>query len=290
MTFREFWQPLTSIYPEDEARWIGRFVFEMRYGLSQADLLMGREEHIDGEELRLLQQRLLAGVPVQYVIGKTQFYGRCFYVEPCVLIPRPETEELCRHILARTPYTWHGDILDIGTGSGCIAVTLAAELQFASVTAWDISPEALVIAARNARCNGVLTGRRIQYRNDVVFQLRDALNPPGALARWDIIVSNPPYICEQEKQAMEHNVLDFEPSLALFVPDDDPLRFYRAIGRYATKALRPGGRLFFEINPLYARPLVDMLRTLGFADVSIYQDDNGKDRFIVAEHIIAKKE
>ena len=246
MTFREFWQPLTSIYPEDEARWIGRFVFEMRYGLSQADLLMGREEHIDGEELRLLQQRLLAGVPVQYVIGKTQFYGRCFYVEPSVLIPRPETEELCRHILARTPYTWHGDILDIGTGSGCIAVTLAAELQFASVTAWDISPEALVIAARNARCNGVLTGQRIHDRNDVVFQL------------------------------------DFEPSLALFVPDDDPLRFYRAIGQYATKALRPGGRLFFEINPLYAHPLVDMLRTLGFADVSIYQDDNGKDRFIVA--------
>ena len=115
-----------------------------------------------------------------------------------------------------------------------------------------------------------------------MFQLRDALNPPGALARWDIIVSNPPYICEQEKQAMERNVLDFEPSLALFVPDDDPLRFYRAIGQYATKALRPGGRLFFEINPLYAHPLVDMLRTLGFADVSIYQDDNGKDRFIVA--------
>ena len=282
MTFREFWQPLTSIYPVEEARWIGRFVFEMRYGLSQADLLMGREEHIDEEELRLLQQRLLAGVPVQYVIGKTQFYGRTFYVEPCVLIPRPETEELCRHILARTPYTWHGDILDIGTGSGCIAVTLAAELQFASVTAWDISPEALVIAARNARCNGVLTGRRIQYRNDVVFQLRDALNPPSALARWDIIVSNPPYVCEAEKATMQPNVLDHEPHLALFVPDDDPLRFYRAIGQYAMKALRPDGQLFFELNEHLASETKELLLAIGFNDIIIYKDQYLKDRFIRA--------
>jgi len=282
MTFREFWQPLTSIYPVEEARWIGRFVFEMRYGLSQADLLMGREEHIDEEELRLLQQRLLAGVPVQYVIGKTQFYGRCFYVEPCVLIPRPETEKLCRHILARTPYTWHGDILDIGTGSGCIAVTLAAELQFASVTAWDISPEALAIAARNARDNGVLTGRRIQYRNDVVFQLRDALNPPGALARWDIIVSNPPYVCEAEKATMQPNVLDHEPHLALFVPDDDPLRFYRAIGQYAMKALRPDGQLFFELNEHLANETKELLLAIGFNDIIIYKVQYLKDRFIRA--------
>ena len=282
MTFREFWQPLTSIYPVEEARWIGRFVFEMRYGLSQADLLMGREEHIDEEELRLLQQRLLAGVPVQYVIGKTQFYGRCFYVEPCVLIPRPETEELCRHILDRTPNTWHGDILDIGTGSGCIAVTLAAELQFAKVTAWDISPEALVIAARNARCNGVLTGRRVQYRNDVVFQLHDALNPPSALARWDIIVSNPPYVCEAEKATMQPNVLDHEPHLALFVPDDDPLRFYRAIGQYAMKALRPGGQLFFELNEHLANETKELLLAIGFNDIIIYKDQYLKDRFIRA--------
>ena len=282
MTFREFWQPLTSIYPVEEARWIGRFVFEMRYGLSQADLLMGREEHIDGEELRLLQQRLLTGAPVQYVIGETMFYGSPFYVEPCVLIPRPETEELCRHILARTPYTWHGDILDIGTGSGCIAVTLAVQLQFASVTAWDISPEALVIAARNARRNGVLTGRRIQVRNDVVFQLRDALNPPGALACWDIIVSNPPYVCEAEKATMQPNVLEHEPHLALFVPDDDPLRFYRAIGQYAVKALRPGGQLFFELNEHLANETKELLQAIGFSDIIIYKDQNQKDRFIRA--------
>ncbi len=282
MTFREFWQPLTNIYPKEEARWIGRFVFEIKYGLSQADLLMGREEHISEEELRRLQQRLLTGEPVQYVVGETLFYRRRFYVEPCVLIPRPETEELCRHILARTPYLWHGDILDIGTGSGCIAVTLAAELEFASVTAWDVSPEALVIAARNARRHGMLRGDRIQYRKDIVFQLRDALNPPDDTEKWDIIVSNPPYVCEAEKTEMRPNVLDHEPHLALFVPDDDALCFYRAIGRYAVKALKPRGQLFFELNEHWAQETKELLQAIGFSDIIIYKDQYGKDRFIRA--------
>ena len=275
MTFREFWQPLTSIYPEDEARWIGRFVFEVKYGLSHADLLMGKETSIDESELQAFQRRLLTGEPVQYAVGEAPFGDHLFQVTPAVLIPRPETLWLCNTVSA----TAHGcDILDIGTGSGCIAITIALALNVspcesvAKITAWDISNEALAVARANAE----------RLKANVTFEQQDILSPPDDTNRWDAIVSNPPYICEQEKQTMERNVLDFEPSLALFVPDDDPLRFYRAIGRYATKALRPGGRLYLEINPLYARPLADMLTTQGFSEAHIYQDDNQKDRYIVA--------
>ena len=275
MTFREFWQPLTSIYPEDEARWIGRFVFEVKHGLSHADLLMGKETSIDESELRAFQRRLLTGEPVQYTVGEAPFGDHLFQVTPAVLIPRPETLWLCNTVSA----TAHScDILDIGTGSGCIAIAIAMALSVspcesvAKITAWDISSEALAVARANAE----------RLKTNVTFEQQDILSPPDDTNRWDAIVSNPPYICEQEKQTMEHNVLDFEPSLALFVPDDDPLRFYRAIGRYATKALRPGGRLYLEINPLYARPLVDMLTAQGFSEAHIYQDDNQKDRYIVA--------
>ena len=269
MTFREFWQPLTNVYPEKEARWIGRFVFEVKFGLSQADLLMGKETSIDESGLRQLQQRLLTGEPVQYVIGEAPFGNRLFKVTPTVLIPRPETLWLCNAVSE----TAHGcDVLDIGTGSGCIAITIALNASAAHVTAWDISNEALAVARANAE----------RLKADVTFEQQDALNPPADTNRWDVIVSNPPYICEQEKSAMEPNVLDFEPHLALFVPDNDPLLFYRAIGQYAMKALRPDGRLFLEINPLYASELSDMLMAQGFNEAHIYQDDNQKDRYIVA--------
>ena len=269
MTFREFWQPLTTIYPEDEARWIGRFVFEVKYGLSHADLLMGKETSIDESGLQELQRRLLTGEPVQYVIGKASFGDLFFQVSPAVLIPRPETLWLCNAVSA----TAHSrDVLDIGTGSGCIAITIALNTSAAHVTAWDISNEALAVARANAE----------RLKADVAFEQQDILVPPDYTNRWDAIVSNPPYICEQEKSAMELNVLDFEPHLALFVPDNDPLLFYRAIGQYAIKALRPDGRLYLEINPLYASDLSDMLTAQGFSEAHIYQDDNQKDRYIVA--------
>lgn len=264
MTFREFWQPLTVVYPEDEARWIGRFVFEEKYGFSHADLLMGRETSINENELLELQRRLLTGEPVQYVVGLAPFGGRLFKVTPAVLIPRPETLWLCNAV------SGYHNVLDIGTGSGCIAITVA--LTTAKVTAWDISSEALDVARANAE----------RLHADVTFEQQDALCPPDDVARWDAIVSNPPYICEQEKTMMEHNVLNFEPHLALFVPDDDPLRFYRVIGQYAVKALRPDGRLFLEINPLYAHAICDMLLAQGFTNAHIHQDDNQKDRYIVA--------
>ena len=270
MTFREFWQPLTTIYPEDEARWVGRMVFEVKYALTHADLLMGKETSIEENGLLELQQRLLTGEPVQYVLGEAPFGEHLFKVSPAVLIPRPETLWLCNAIATAADGC---DVLDIGTGSGCIAITIALNAPAGTrVTAWDISNEALAIARANAE--------RLQA--SVTFLQQDMLCPPDDTDRWDVIVSNPPYICEQEKAAMERNVLDFEPHLALFVPDADPLRFYRAIGQYAVKALRPNGRLYLEINPLYAAELSEMLQTQGFDEVRIHQDDNHKDRYIVA--------
>ena len=288
MTFHEFWHTLTSIYPENEARWIGRFVFEVKYGLSHTDLLMGKETSIDESGLQELQRRLLTGEPVQYVIGEAPFGDRLFQVTPAVLIPRPETLWLCNAV---STMEHSCDVLDIGTGSGCIAITIALARtslsatdshgltrtdannnSVAKITAWDISYEALAVARANAE----------RLKADVTFEQQDILSPPNDTNRWDIIVSNPPYICEQEKSAMEPNVLNFEPHLALFVPDNDPLLFYRVIGQYAIKALRPDGHLYLEINPLYAEELSAMLLTQGFAEARIYQDDNQKDRYIVA--------
>ena len=273
MTFKAFWQPLAAIYGENEARWIGREVFLLRYGLSQTALLMGEAEHISEAELKGLQQRLLEGEPVQYVVGETEFCGHRFHTAHGVLIPRPETEELCRWIVEEWKEESGKRLLDIGTGSGCIACTLAAELKEAQVGAWDISADALRIARGNAERLGV----------SVNFELVDALQPPhptpGSL---DIIVSNPPYVCQQERADMERHVLDHEPSLALFVPDDDPLLFYRAIADYALQALRPGGRLYFELNCRFAHETADMLQQAGFSDVCIRKDQYGKDRFISA--------
>ena len=273
MTFKAFWQPLAAIYGENEARWIGREVFQLRYGLSQTALLMGEAEHISEAELKGLQQRLLEGEPVQYVVGETEFCGHRFHTAHGVLIPRPETEELCRWIVEEWKEESGKRLLDIGTGSGCIACTLAAELKEAQVGAWDISADALRIARGNAERLGV----------SVNFELVDALQPPhptpGSL---DIIVSNPPYVCQQERADMERHVLDHEPPLALFVPDDDPLLFYRAIADYALQALRPGGRLYFELNCRFAHETADMLQQAGFSDVCIRKDQYGKDRFISA--------
>lgn len=288
MTFREFWQPLRSVYPEEEARWIGRLVFEVRYGLSQADLLMGRETTIEEAELLELQWRLLTGEPVQYVLGEAPFGEHLFMVSPAVLIPRPETLWLCQAVVNHLTIDHSPSILDIGTGSGCIAITIALATDehgmnsskvrvspcesVAKITAWDISTDALAIARANAE----------RLKADVTFEQQDILAPPDDTDRWDVIVSNPPYICEQEKAAMEHNVLDFEPQLALFVPDDDPLLFYRAIGRYAFKALKPSGQLFLELNENYAHATKELLHGMGFADITINKDTYGKDRFIRA--------
>ena len=271
MTYEQFWQPLTSIYPTGEAKAIARLVFEVHFELSMTDIVCGKAATLDERELAALQARLLQGEPVQYVIGEADFGDHLFMVNRNVLIPRPETLWLCQAVsksIGSEPRT----VLDIGTGSGCIAITIASERPNAMVTAWDVSDEALQLARRNAARQEV----------DIDFEHQDMLSAPDDHEMWDAIVSNPPYICQQEQAAMEHHVLDFEPHLALFVPDDDPLLFYRSIARYAIKALKQNGTLYLEINPIYANELADLLSSTGFQQVSIHKDDFDKDRYITA--------
>ena len=271
MNYEQLCQRLYSIYDAGEAKAIVRWVLDVRFGMSMTDIYCGKVTQLspnDQAELEKIMLRLEKAEPVQYVLGVADFCGRQFQVAPGVLIPRPETAELCRLIVE----DGGDDILDIGTGSGCIAITLALDIANAKVTAWDISDDALAIARNNADKLGA----------EVVFQHQDALNIVRASQTWDAIVSNPPYICRKEADEMEQNVLQYEPETALFVPDDDPLLFYRHIMNYAVEALQPGGRLYFEINPVYADSIVEELQRLSFVDVTKIDDQYGKARFIKA--------
>lgn len=275
MTYEDLWKPLEEQYGASEAKAIARLVLEQRFHLSLADILCGKMALLSYSDIQWLQiaaARLQQGEPVQYVLGEALFCGRSFHVEPGVLIPRPETEELCRWIAACEPSA--RSILDIGTGSGCIACTLAAELPAAEVTAWDISAEALSIAQENAKRTDV----------HVSFERQDILHMPAfdTHQQFDVIVSNPPYVCMKERETMDAHVLDYEPHVALFVPDDDPLLFYRSIALYTASALNPTGALYFEINPLYATELKTMLQDAGFKDIIIRKDFLDKQRFIRA--------
>ena len=218
-------------------------------------------------------RRFVGGEPLQYLIGRARFYGLDFKVTPAVLIPRPETAGLVDEIVADADDRSDLRVLDCGTGSGCIAIALARNLRFPPVDAIDISDDALAVARENAADMGV----------NVNFMHADmlAMKAPSAPV-YDIIVSNPPYICDKERGEMESRVLDYDPANALFVPDDDPLRFYRAVAGYAVKALKPSGRLYFEINPLYVSQLRAMLGGAGFDDVTITRDYKGNYRFCAA--------
>jgi len=295
MTYEELWHRLTPLYEPGEAKAIVRLLLDERYGLSWADVLGGKVTELsanDQTELEKIMLRLEKGEPIQYIIGVADFCGRQFHVEPGVLIPRPETAELCHLILATESHgqtrniceiPCHSDtnILDIGTGSGCIAITLALELPEAKVTAWDISDEALRIASENAKRLGASV--TFEHRDVLSISLTSHLSP--LTSHYDLIVSNPPYICRQETDGMAQNVLDYEPHLALFVPDNDPLLFYRAIAQYATKALKPQGALFFEINPLYVSSLTHLLSTMSCYDIKTLPDQFGKLRFLKATKI-----
>lgn len=283
MTYSNLWQRLLPLYEPREAQAVVRWLLDVAFGLSLTDVVCGKVSELSRDDALRLQKmmlRLEQGEPVQYVAGVADFCGRQFFVAPGVLIPRPETADLCRRIVAEWARPYCGlqppvplRILDVGTGSGCIAATLALELQPAEVSAWDVSPEALLMARRNMQ----------QLGARVSLECRDALQAcqqaVGDAPQWDIIVSNPPYIAERERSGMRANVLCHEPSLALFVPDDDPLLFYRAIARYACRSLRPGGQLWFEINPLFAFPLRQMLLDLGFLQCRVEADAFGRLRF-----------
>ena len=312
MTYRELCQRLASVYDMDEARAVVRLLLGERFGLSMADILCDKVTELsadDRTELEKMMRRLENGEPVQYVLGYATFCGRRFRVSPDVLIPRPETEELCQWLISGVqefgssgvqdgeergtrnedapshPRTPTPSILDIGTGSGCIAVTLAAEWPEAQVSAWDISEKALKIARENAERNGAnVDFEQVDILNSFNIQ-PSTLNiqhptPNTQHPTFNILISNPPYVCESEKAAMERNVLQHEPHLALFVPDDDPLRFYRAIAEFARHALKPNGWLFFEINPAYADDIVQMLQEMQFEQVTLKTDSFGKKRFL----------
>ncbi len=273
ISIQQLWQELSPLYDAGEAKAIVCTVLEVRFGLTLADLLCDKVSEFSAEECQTLEkimQRLKRGEPVQYILGQADFCGHPFRVAPGVLIPRPETAELCELIVHRKP---HGRILDIGTGSGCIAITLALALKGdIQATGWDLSEKALQIAEENAQ----------RLHAEVAFARQDALHLPMGNQQWDVIVSNPPYVTEKEQSEMEKNVLDYEPSMALFVPDDHPLCFYQRITEYARMALRPGGMLCFEINPLYADAMKSLVSEAGFPHPVLHRDTFGKLRMLMA--------
>ena len=280
-TYQEFWQSLTPLYDAGEAQAIVRTVLDVEYGMTLTDIICGKVNELSSDEERNLEEiiaRLQNGEPVQYVLGEADFAGRTFHVEPGVLIPRPETAELCQWIeedVSSLEADERKQILDICTGSGCIAITLGLNIPNSEVTGWDISEDALRIAQGNMEM--------LKVRN-VRIEYQDALMLPKTAETADIIVSNPPYICEKEKADMEKNVLEHEPSIALFVPDEEPLKFYRAIAEYASSALKSEGALYFEINPIYEKETREMLEGLGFKDIETKEDAFGKKRMMKAKN------
>ena len=350
MTYSEIWHRIATSYDDGEARAIARILIEELFGLSYADIVCGATEQLSADDTLRLDtavRRIEQGEPLQHVLGYADFCGNRFSVNSSVLIPRPETEWLVDEgakLMSTTATSFPKRILDIGTGSGCIAISLKLRLGDAYVEAWDISEEALRTAQDNAdalkaevvfrkrdalkaeeedcseeEClqggalvssapteqamdsinsnEGALvssapTGQTMDSINSnegaivssaPTEQAMDSINYSGAnilAAPWDLIVSNPPYICDSERSAMDDNVLLHEPHTALFVPDDDPLRFYRAIARYALLTLNTGGSLLFECNTRYAEATGTMLRDMGFEEVTVSDDCFNLPRFV----------
>lgn len=279
MTYQEIIHRLQKIYDNGEAKAIARMLLEERFGLSMTDIICGKTEELSAEEQQDLEnivERLERNEPLQYILGFADFLSYRFHVAPGVLIPRPETEELVQRVVDAASRLSCPHILDIGTGSGCIAIASALELMKRGVSphveAWDISPDALSIARQN----------NLSLHADICLYEVDVLGSDLKTDRQDIIVSNPPYICESEKIDMESNVTDHEPHLALFVPDNDPLLFYRRIAEYAAEVLNSGGWLMFEINRTYGREVSDMLRSMNFSDVSLAEDQFANPRIVTA--------
>lgn len=279
MTYSEIWHRIATSYEDGEARAIARILIEELFGLSYTDIVCGATDQLSADDTLRLDtavRRIEQGEPLQHVLGYADFCGNHFGVNASVLIPRPETEwlvdegERLMNGVSNAAPSAPKRILDIGTGSGCIAISLKLRLGEAYVEAWDISEEALRTAESNAKA----------LKAEVAFCKRDALRAEESVAPWDLIVSNPPYICDSERAAMDDNVLLHEPHTALFVPDDDPLRFYRAIARYALRSLSNGGSLLFECNTRYAEATGEMMREMGFEDVTVNDDCFGLPRFV----------
>ncbi len=270
-------QQLNDIYPAGEITGFTRLIFEALCGYSPTDILLRKDTILSDDihqQVKDITERLRRQEPIQYILGYTDFCDLRFDIAPGALIPRPETAELVRLII-----TENADrplrIADLGTGSGCIAISLAINLPNSQVEAWDISPEALTIARKNAaRLNAPVSF----LQRDILHHSLEEL-PQGGL---DLIVSNPPYICQSESEAMSDNVLQYEPHSALFVPDNTPLLFYEKIARDGLHLLASGGKLYFEINETQGEACACMLTELGYQEIRILQDIYEKDRFVTA--------
>lgn len=271
-----------KVYPPEEARSIAYMVAESVYGLDRKAVALEPDavmENFDRIRLAEILSQLESHRPVQYILGRADFFGMEFAVREGVLIPRPETEELVQNILKYNPAPIGRRVLDIGTGSGAIAVALAMNMPYSAVDALDISAEALQVARRNAEANNAA----------VTFMEADILAPLEKTTlsggQYDIIVSNPPYIPGSEKAAMRKNVTGYEPAGALFVPDDDPLLFYRAIGEKAAELLVPGGQLWFEVHENLAGDVCGLMWKLGFTAIESRRDMNEKERMVVCRKV-----
>lgn len=267
---------LIGIYPEPEARNIIGILIQERLGLPSYAPVTEPDREIETAQLEGDLERLRACEPIQYVLGYAEFYGRRFRVTPDVLIPRPETEELIEAVLKCPVATEHDPrILDLCTGSGCIAWTLALEIPDSTVVGVDISPKALAVARRQ------FSDPRVSFRRSDVLKRCPVVagHDEENAGKFDIIVSNPPYVLESERTQMRRNVLDYEPGLALFVPDDDPLIFYRALAQIAKDCLNPGGFGIFEANSLFCGEIAELLSP-DFVDIKILKDISGRDRFV----------
>ena len=264
---------LSGCYSAGEVSALTRIIATELLGVSQMTYFLKEGVTLTAEQQTLLDnaiERLKKQEPIQYILGYCDFCGLRFKVTQATLIPRPETSELVEWIASEA--NGNESILDIGTGSGCIAVSLAHKLPKSKTTAWDISPDALAVATGNSKANGC----------SVAFKQVDILAYRPTGEQFDIIVSNPPYIKENEKEAMHANVLDWEPHTALFVPDSDPLLFYRTIAEKGLQILKPGGRLYFEINRAHGKETMEMLASLGYTNIELRKDFADNDRMIRA--------
>lgn len=267
-------EELSGYYTQSEVFALTRIIATEMIGIPQMTFFLKDDVTLKAEQEAMLFntiERLKKHEPIQYIQGYSDFCGLRFKVTPATLIPRPETSELVEWIAADHSGK-AASILDIGTGSGCIAISLAHKLPESKVTAWDISNDALAVATENSRNNST----------KVTFEQVDILSYEPKSAQFDIIVSNPPYIKENEKSAMHNNVLDWEPHTALFVPDSDPLLFYRTIANNSLTLLKPGGTLYFEINRAHGAEIMKMLADYGYTNIELRKDFADNDRMIKA--------
>lgn len=283
MTLQEakklFQNELRDIFPQEEINNFFFFIIEKEFGYNKAKTIMNLEEPISmGESIMIhgCLKRLKKSEPIQYILGEADFYGLELKVNRDTLIPRPETEELVDWIIQDVKMQNELkplNVVDIGTGSGCIAVSLAKNIEQADVVGWDVSEGALKVARKNAR----------DHKVKVLFSREDILKLPETKQRFDIIVSNPPYIKLDERKDMHKNVLDYEPDIALFVPNDDPLIYYRYIAKWAKDALKSDGSLYFEINEFLGDDVVELLKEEGYVLIEQKKDYAGKDRMVRAK-------